>query len=69
MFKETEAVDDSTCALYDIYLYVLNELCSLKDNITSIIPIRPENDIYSIDDDSDKTGLLILSSFSIQLQQ
>jgi hypothetical protein len=70
MFKEiptTEDVDDSTCALYDLFLYVFTKLCCLTDNIISILPDKPEDDNYSIDDIHEKSGLFIFFSFLIQI--
>ncbi len=52
-------IDNSTCALYDIFSYVFTKLCSLKNDIVAIIPKNSQNDIHSIADDNEKTGLLI----------
>jgi hypothetical protein len=66
MFKEifvTKDIDNSTCALYDIFSYVFTKLCSLKNNIVAIIPKNTQNDKHSIADDNENTGLLILMCF------
>jgi hypothetical protein len=65
MFKEvptTEDVENSTCAIYDLFLSVFTKLCSVKD-IISILPDEPE-DNSSIDDIHEKSGLFIFFSFS-----
>jgi hypothetical protein len=70
MFKEiptTEDVDDSTCALYDLFLFVFTKLCSVKDDIISILPNESEDDNYSMEDIHEKTGLSIFLSFVIQI--
>jgi hypothetical protein len=36
MLEDTEVIDHSTCALYDLFLYVFNKLCSLKDDTIAI---------------------------------
>ncbi len=56
IFKETEVVDNSTCALYDLFSYVFNKLCSLKDDIIGIIPTKSQNDTDSIGDNHEKLG-------------
>jgi len=48
----TDVVDDSTCKLYDIFLYVFTRLCCLKDNIIGVIQTESQDDIYSICDDN-----------------
>ncbi len=55
MFQETsvtDIADDSTCKLYDIFLYVFTELCCLKDNIIGVIQTESQDDIYSIYDEN-----------------
>ncbi len=71
MFRETfvtEDIDNTTCPLYDIFLYVCTKLYSLKDELVAFIPTDSQNDKHSIADDNEKTGLLIFISFRIQLQ-
>lgn len=63
MFKEnsaTEAIDNSTCKLYEIISYGFIQLCSLKDNIIGKISPEPLDDIYSTSNVDRKTGLLTL---------
>jgi len=61
MFKEIpgiEAVDDSTCTLYDIFLHVFTKLYCLKDSIIAIIPSESHDDIYSIYERDDEIILI-----------
>jgi hypothetical protein len=69
MFKETvvtKDIDNRTCALYNIFLYVCTKLCSLKDDIIAIIPTDSQNNMHSLDDGK---PLIADNGFAFEIEQ